>query len=447
MRTLGLKDSIAIIIGIVIGVGIFKIPAEVAKYLPSPGFIFLAWAAGGLISLLGAFCYAEFAVLLPETGGTYIYLKESYGNLTAFAYSWAELLLIRPGSMAAVAFIFSDAFASFFSLPLLFLKPCAMMAIIFLSVINLFGLSAGKCTQNFLVLTTLFMMVMTLTAAVLLQKGSFEHFFVSEMGEKGASLRNFFLALVPILWTYGGWHENTFLAGETKDPSRVLPLALIGGLGIIILLYLAMNFVYLYLVPLRDLVSSQLVMADATRILFGAYSQKFIEGLIMLTSLGSINGLLMTGSRVVYAVISDRENDQPSSFHLLPFSLCLVGILSLAMVVWGDFEQLLFFTGIFVWLFFALIAAGLLIQRRKFHQPSGFESRGSTPRVERDRFFYPVTPVLFFFVCLALFLNTLWTYPIQSFIGLGLVIPAIPIYYLFVNKGIQSEIDRLGSKK
>ena len=232
-------------------------------------------------------------------------------------------------------------------------------------------------------------------------------------GKEG--MQHFALALIPILWTYGGWHENTFMGGETKDPSRVIPKALILALALITFLYLAINAVYLYLIPLAEMAESGLVISDVMAALFGASGGKIVDGLVILTSLGTMNGVLMTGSRMAQACFGDFRDF--SSSAVLYFAVCFMGVLAVLMMVLGTFRSLLFFTGIFVWLFFAFVSVSVFILRRQgnFAKPSRL-------------FLHPLAPALFFFLSAALFFNTLATYPAQSLIGFGLVLPAIPLY-------------------
>ncbi len=426
-KIMGLWDSVAVIVGIVIGVGIFKTPAVVAGHLPAPVWIFFAWLAGGIISLAGAFCYAEFAVLFPRTGGNYVYLKESYGRLTGFLYAWAELLFIRPGSIAAVAFIFAEIARSFFSLDVQLLKPVAVLAILILTASNALGLKFGKNIQNFLAAVLFILIGGTILSAFFSQQGAFINFTRNELSAPLVPcLRAFFLALVPILWTYGGWHENTFLAGETKNASRVIPKALIVALVIIISLYFGINAAYIYLIPIPEIAASPLVMSRLMFILFGTNGERLVETLIMLAALASMNGTLITGSRIGYAWIEEglqisktRRQGRAYSVNAVLF---FVGLLSALMVVFGTFERLLFFTGIFVWLFFGMTAAGLLLLRRKY-----------APLGHRKSIFYPVVPLLFIAACGALLINTFLTFPGQSTIGLFLLLPAFMVH-IFVER-------------
>ena len=203
-HSLGFKDSVALILGIVIGVGIFKVPAQTASILPSPLLISLAWAVGGLISLMGALCFAELAARFPKTGGIYIYLKESFGPFWGFLFVWGDLFFIRPGSIAAVAFIFAESILNLFSLSSNYLKPIALFGVALLIIANLKGLHIGKRIQNNLVVLILLLIFTVLMSAIILQSGSLEYLFSSSNEKPDRLGTHFILDLIPIMWAYGG---------------------------------------------------------------------------------------------------------------------------------------------------------------------------------------------------------------------------------------------------
>ncbi|MFA6142895.1 MAG: amino acid permease, partial [Candidatus Omnitrophota bacterium] len=306
-RVLGRWDSVAINIAIVLGVGIFITPSEVAKYSSSPRFIILAWIVGGIISLMGALCYAEISSSFPKTGGNYIYLRESYGPLIGFLFGWTELLVIRTGSIAAVSFIFAEYLKSFLSLQSDFLlKPIAILSVLTLSFINIIGLKQSKGIQNASVIFRILAIVGLVAFGFMFQKGNIAHFQCGSGSAQGGILQLFGLALIPILWTYGGWHENTFVAGETKDAKRTLPFALITGILIVAFLYVIVNFLYIYLISPGEMAGIPSIASKAMQILLGRYGEKFFDVLIIISSLGCLNAMIATGSRVTYAMVNDN---------------------------------------------------------------------------------------------------------------------------------------------
>lgn len=424
-KVLGRWDSVAVITAVVVSVGIFRVPAEVSKFIHSPGLILFAWLVGGVVSLMGASCYAELSSSMPEAGGTYVYLRKSYGKTWAFLFGWTEFLVIRAGSVAAVAFISAEYICSFFMLDAVFLKVLAVGVVLFISLFNLFGMAIGKKLHNTLTLLTISSLLIVIVYGFFSGKGSFSNLLSSGFHPEGNVLPFFALALVPIFWTYGGWHENTFVAEETRDPTRTLPRALVGAVSFITLLYLAANFLYMYLIPVSEISGSPLIGADVFSILFGDTGRKIFEALVIAASIGAINAMIITGSRVSYAMAKDNALfgylEKLSSRTAVPYRAILVnGIWASILIVLGNFGKLLFFTGILVWLFFGLTAAGIFILRRKFPEvPRPYEVWG-----------YPFIPFVFMLVCAGLFINTLIFHPGASIAGLVILCSGLPVHYL-----------------
>lgn len=418
-------DSVAIIIAIVIGVGVFRVPSEVAQYLSTPALILLAWLIGGIICLLGALCYAELSTSLPRSGGDYIYLRESYGPAAGFLFGWTELLVIRTGSIAAIAFIAAEYLQSFLSINVSFVKPLAVFIVLALSMINTIGLRYGKRVLDVLTVTKVAAILGIILFGFFSQKGdaallSSSH--IPAVSNKGL-FSAFALALIPILWSYGGWHENTFMTGETKNVNKTLPLTLVGGILVVTAIYMAINFLYLYLIPVADIAQSSLIGSDLLQVLGGRYGQKLLEAIVIISSLGALNATIITGSRITYSLAKDHPifsylegvNSRFGTPHRAIFSNALwaAGLIAL-----GTFNDLLFFTGVLVWLIFALVAGGLFVMRHKY------------PKLTRPYkvWGFPFVPAAFILVCLSLFINTIVHFPVQSVIGLGIAASGLPVY-------------------
>lgn len=400
-------------------------PAEVARFLQSPTLILMAWFLGGMISLLGALCYAELSSSFPKTGGNYVYLRESYGEWAGFLFGWAELLVVRAGSIAAIAFISAEYLCSLLSVDIFFIKPIAVSITLSLSLINIFGLSFGKKIHNLLTIINISALVSIIFFGIISQKGDISNFHPAAFVWDKNILSLLGLALIPILWTYGGWHENTFVAEETKDATRTLPQALIIGVSLITVLYLAVNFLYIYLMPVTEMVNSSLIGSDVFCILYGAGGRKIFEMIVVIASLGSINAMIITGSRITYAMAKDNKVfaylERIGSHYGTPHrAISINAIWASILILLGTFAKLLFFTGILVWLFFALVVVGIFILRRKF------------PTLERPYkvWGYPATPAIFILVCAALFVNTLIFNPVPSLAGLCLLASGIPVYFV-----------------
>ncbi len=343
-KTLSGWDSVAFNIAIVIGVGIFRVPSEVSLYLKSPDWILLAWLCGGIISLLGAFCYGELSSSLPQTGGNYIYLRESYGPCLAFLFAWTELLVVRTGSIAAVAFVCAEYLQSFLSTSELWIKPAAVTIVLILSIINIAGMYYGKRLQDFFVISKIIALGTIMLFGLLSPKGDLANFRHVPFDSDENILALFCLALIPILWTYGGWHESTFVAGETKDAKKVIPFALIIGIALITLIYLSINCLYLYMIPAHQMVNAKLIAADILEILFGSYGRKILEGLVILSSLGCLNAMIVTGSRVTYAMAKDNRifnyiGEVDNTFQTPARALIINTIWSVILIILGSFNK------------------------------------------------------------------------------------------------------------
>jgi APA family basic amino acid/polyamine antiporter len=233
----------------------------------------------------------------------------------------------------------------------------------------------------------------------------------------------FGLALIPILWTYGGWHENIFVAEETRDAARIIPSALIIGLCVVTVLYLAINFLYIYLIPIKDMVGVQLIGAHILDILFGTYGRKIFEAVVIISSLACINAMIITGSRITYAMAKDnaifRYLAEVNARYQTPHCAVIAnGLWSVLLVVFGTFNMLLFFTGGIIWFFFALTGGSLFVLRYKF------------PLLQRPYkvWGFPFVPAVFILICLYLFINTAVFYPFPLLAGLLLLGSGIPVY-------------------
>ncbi|MBU1125912.1 MAG: amino acid permease [Candidatus Omnitrophica bacterium] len=424
-KVLRLKDSVAIIVGIVIGVGIFRVPAEVARYLPSPEWMLFAWILGGVFSLIGAACYAELATSFPKTGGDYVYLRESFGPLVSFLYAWISVLVIRTGAIASVAFVFSEYCASFLGLVSVWVKPIAVIMILFLSFINIWGLRQGKTLQNILSAGKILTLVAIVGVGFILGKGNAAHFKPIPLPQGSNIFSLLALALVPILWTFGGWQENTFVTGETHNVKRVIPLALLGGASLITILYVGMNIVYLYLFPVGQIAQMELIGSRVMEVLCGSAGTKVVECLVLLSAFGAINGMILTSGRITYASSMDHPlfrffNKVHGRFHTPHRAIIVNALISAILITWGSFNTLLFFTGIIVWFFFGMVMAGIFILRKKF------------PNLERPYkvWGYPFTPAIFLLLCAALVINTAIYFPKQSFFGFAILLSGIPVYFL-----------------
>ena len=432
-------DSVAISVGIVIGVGIFRVPAEVAHHLASADLILLAWFAGGIVSFLGALCYAELASRFPSSGGDYIYLKEAYGKITAFLFAWSELLITRTGSVAAIALMFGEYATALFGWSGQVIKPLSISIVLLLAVLNLYGLRRSSRLQNIFTVTKVVALAVIIVAGMagLVSGGKTTvpafHFGTSQMNFDWATISMFGVALVPILWTYGGWRDNVFLAGETKEAETSIPFALLTTCGVVTAIYVAMNFLYLSYIPVEKLKDAPLVASDLLLALFGEGGAKLLEALIVIYGLGAINALLLTGSRIGHAMSHDNPlfgtlSKVNENTGVPVRSLVFNALWSCVLVLTGTFEKLLFFTGLAVWIFFAMVALAIPIIRMR-------AAKASAPgELKASQFFnvpaYPLTPLLVAVISLGLAASTIMYYPWESLMGTILVGAGVPLYFM-----------------
>ena len=425
VRDLGVTDSVAIMVGVIIGVGIFRVPGSIAGYLHFPSAILAAWVVGGLLALCGGLCYAELSASLPKTGGDYIYLQEAYGPCIGFLFGWTKLLVIRPGSIAGVAFIFSGYAAYFLPLQVWGVRMVAVSVILLLTALNFFGLRYGKLAQNLLVLGKIAGILFLIGAGLFLGEGSLELAPIESQGTVSL-LGAFGMALIFVMWTYGGWNESTYVAGEMHRPAKDLPSSIALGIALTILLYVLINAVYLYRVPISQMAGSEMVASLFAENLFGHVGGTMIAATIMLFALGAVNGLVLTGGRISLAFGSDYEGlgrmaDVHRQYRTPAVGLILNGLWASALVASGTFDQLVSYTSAVTWLFSGLVGLAVFVLRQK------------RPEMDRPYRVWAPLPCVFVVVSLWLFYNTLIYSPTEAFLGVAIMLAGLPVY-LFVRR-------------
>ncbi|MDP3920618.1 MAG: amino acid permease [Candidatus Omnitrophota bacterium] len=428
-RRLGFWDSVAINIGIVIGVGIFRTPGEVAKYLDASHIILLAWVAGGVITLLGGLCYAELSSSFPQTGGTYVYLRESYGRLAGFLYGWVEILILRAGSLAGVAYVFADYLVSLFPPLAGASKWIAVAGVVFFTGLNVIGLHYGTRTQAVL---SMMKVVILLAMSVLIFRFGSGGSLWTQTGTAGTSSwgtwAGFAPALIPVLWSYGGFHESTFMSGEFKDTRRELPLSLIVSTLAVMALYLLVNVAYLKMVTPSEMAGTTAIASDIFKSLFGPRGQWLIACAILISASGALNSTILTGARIPFALGTDHARvgwlgTIHAGFETPARAFLFNGVWASVLVLWGNFESLLFFTGFVKWLEFILVGASVFILRKRIAAEDRFLMVG-----------YPLVPLAFtaasVWLCLAVAIHT----PMHAFTGLAVIVAGVPVYYFLCHK-------------
>ena len=424
-RHLRFWDSVAISVGIVIGVGIFRTPAQIARYLDSPSLILMAWIVGAVISLLGVLCYAELSSRFPETGGTYVFLREAYGKFTGFVYGWAEFSINRAASIAAVSYILAAYLRNFVPYAAESEKWIALATVIFFTWINIIGIHFGVKVQNVLSIFKVAAMVL-MAAAVFLFSPS-QGLSVSAPSLTFSSFKHFAPALIPILWSYGGWHESTFMSGEFQDTKKELPWSLIVSALIVAALYLLMNAAYLRVMTPAEMIQSKAIASDVLNKLFGAKGSLIIAAAIIFSAAGALNSTILTGGRVPFAVGQDAHRlkwmgEIHPKFKTPLRSLLINGTWASILILWGNFERLLFFNAFEIWLFFILAGIAVFILREK-SKAGNFLMFG-----------YPWVPLLFTLVSVWLCLTTILEAPKEAFFGFLIILAGAPLYYFVVRR-------------
>lgn len=420
--SLTLPDAVSLIVGIVIGAGIFETPALVASQAGSDIAVLLFWLMGGVISLVGALCYAELATVYPDVGGVYYYLKRAFGRGVAFLFAWARMTVIQTGSIALLAFVFGDYVSQIWRLGTFSSSIYAAIAIALLTALNIVGLQQGKWTQNLLsaakVLGLLLVVIIGLTAIP-----------NSAVPVESASSGTWGLAMVFVLLSYGGWNEAAYISAEIQDGRRNIVRSLMWSIGIITAIYLLINLAYLRGLGLANMAQSEAVAADLMRSLWGAPGALFISVLIAIATLGATNATIFTGARTNYALGQDFSlfgfmghwKQRPSS---PTYALFLQAAIALALVFLGTltrkgFETMVDYTAPIFWFFFLLSGISLLVLRiREPHIVRPF-------RVP----FYPLTPLLFCAVCGYLLYSSLAYTGVGAIAGVLVVAAGIPLLF------------------
>ncbi len=424
-RELSLLDSTMINVGSMIGSGIFLVPATVALYLHSASSVVTVWIVGGVISLFGALSTAELGALYPNAGGQYIYLEKAYGPVWGFLYGWSAFTVILTAAISAVAVGFATYLGYFIPLSSIGIKAVAIGSIIVLTVINCYGVRSGAVVQNILTITKMAMLGALVLLSLLLRgwAGAGDTSPIVQ-GVNPFSIGSYGLALVAILWAYDGWIEITYVAGEVKDPQRNLPRSLILSTLIVICVYVLTNIAYVSLLPLTAISASTLVAADAATNLLGPLGATLAVIGVMIATLGSNNGFVLTGARIYYAMASERLFFRSfarvdRNFHTPVPSLIGQGFWACILVLSGTFDDLITYVIFASWIFYGMTAGAVIILRRRMPD---------TPRAYRT-WGYPWTPIVFILFSVYLVVNTLIENPKNALIGLAIILLGLPAYY------------------
>lgn len=419
--TLTVVDAIALVVGLVIGAGIFETPALVAANASSQGVAILAWIVGGLMSLVGGLCYGELATAYPHPGGNYYYLLRTFGRSLAFLFAWARMIVIQSGSIALLAFIFGDYAAQLLPLGAGSASIYAALAIALLTGLHLLGIQQSKWIQNALTAAKILGLLLIVLMGLLLTPAA------PAIAPAPASDSTWGLMLIFVLLSYGGWNEAAYISAELQNVQRNMVSVLLWSIGIITAIYLLINLAYLQGLGLSGMAASSAVAADLMRRVLGEPGARLISALIVVSTLGAINATIFTGARTNYALGQDfpvfaflgrwhERTNTPTP------SLLLQGGIALVLVVLGTltrkgFETMVDYTAPVFWGFFLLTGVSLLILRLR--EPE-------VPRPFRVPF-YPLLPLLFCLICGYLLYSSLAYTGIGALVGIAALLTGIPL--------------------
>ena len=430
-RRLGLWSAIAVLVGSTIGSGIFRSPAGIADKLPGPLPLLAIWLTGGIFALCGALTLAEVAGAFPRTGGVYVFIRESWGRLPAFLFGWAELILIRAAALGAISTTFSEYFIRVLGHdPRLapynrYVHYVAAIAILLTATFNYVGIKWGALVQNVTTLAKTGALILIIVLALALGLPQTGGHFTPVVPPGSFNIARFGLALVSVLWVYDGWADVSFVGGEVKDPERNLPRVLIFGTSIVIALYLLANVAYLAVLPVEEIRHSKLVAADVADRVVGAAGVAFVSLAVMVSTFGTLNGSVMTGSRILFAMAADGGLFKPIAivhprFQTPSVAIALEAGLGVVFVLLGTFEQLAdtFVTAIVP--FYALAVGSVFIFRRRTEYKPPFRVPG-----------YPVVPVIFIVATIMLLGNAIIDpgSRVATLGVIGVILLGIPVYF------------------
>ncbi|HEY5088139.1 MAG TPA: amino acid permease [Gemmatimonadaceae bacterium] len=422
-RQLGVVSTAGVLVGITIGSGIFRVPSTVAAEIGSVGGIAVVWLAGAAVTVAGALTLVALTTALPYAGGTYVYIREGYGSLVAFLYGWIKLIVTGPAALAAVALIFAEYARAFTTLSDRQVHLLAAALLVVLTAANIRSVKWSVALQN----TTTITKVIALAALSLLilhagqpARGALS----APIDWSTVSLHGFWPALTVVLWTYTGWVDLTFIAGEVRDPTRTFPRAVLGGMAVILVVYLLANAAYLYALPVSAMAKSPLVAATAAERVLGARAAAVVAALVMISTFSSLNGSILTSPRVFFAMAEDhlffRSVASVHPRYHTPFvALLLYLLLGIIGVATRSFQQLAEMYVLGIWPFYALaVGAVFLVPRRRPELAVLCRAWG-----------YPLLPAAFILVSIAMFVSGVVARPLETGLGVAIVLSGIPVYY------------------
>jgi APA family basic amino acid/polyamine antiporter len=442
VRQIGLFDAVMIMVGMVIGSGIFLSTGMIASSIPSAGLILLAWVVGGLLTLAGAFTYAELGAAMPEAGGQYIYINKAYGELAAFLFGWIFFFAYMTGGIASLALALAEYLAYF--IPFLSMDNVLLSlgwgrftlsaghllgigSVALFTWINFRGVGLGKTVQNILTIIKIgTILVFVFFAFSIGRIQPMDLMALPQSMSFGQMVTGFVVALVAVSWAFDGWNNINFVAGEIINPQRNLTLTLIFGTLIITVVYVLINIVYLMSMPVEEMAGVYRVAEVSATALLGNRAAVFISAAVLISVLGALNAAVLAGARVYYAMAKDGLFFSSAArvhprYKTPGFALLIQAIWTCVLLLSGNLEQVVTYTIFIAVVFWIVAAASLFTLRKKVPDlPRPYKAWG-----------YPVVPILFIVASAGILLNTLLEKPVESIAGLGLLVIGIPAYFFW----------------
>ncbi len=452
-RDLGISHASAIVVGTIIGSGIFLVPAEMMQAVGSAWLVYVAWIVGGALSLAGAITYAELGAMKPQAGGEYVYIRDAYGPLPAFLYGWTWFAIAKPASVAtlttglvrilgtfsALAFFNHTAISAPFAVS--YGQLAAIVATVFITALNYIGIRRAGDFQVIFTLLKIAIIVAVSVVAFTASSGTWQNFATTFKGATGG-VAGFMAALIAALWAYDGWNDLNMVSGEIRDPGRIIPIALIVGVAVVAALYMLTNAAVQYVVPAARIAASQRPASEATAIAIGAWGAAIVSSGMALSILVSLNGTIMSGARVPFAMARDGYffkalADVHPQFHTPSVALIVQLLLSVVLLLFASSFRQLFSLAIFAeWLFYMVSASTVFVLRRK--EPNA-------PRPYRT-WGYPLVPAIFIMAA-ALLLYYSFTENIRnSASGILVIAAGVPVYAWFARRRLAAGLAAKGEQ-
>ena len=429
-REIGLRTATALIVGEIIAVGIFLTPAGMAKSLGSPFWLLVVWLVVATLSLCGALCFGELAVRYPEAGGGYAYLREIYGPSLAFLFGWMALLVMDPGLTAAIATGAASYVGYGLHLSAWVNKAVAIVAIVVLAIVNIRGVKLGALFVRWLTVLKVGFLGFLVLWAFVGQKGNWSNFvpLITQRPGSKPLIEALAIGVVGSFFSFAGWWDVSKVTGEVRNPSRTMPRAFVYGLLLVTLIYILTSAAFVYLVPMQDVTNGQAFAAQVGEVLFGRAGALMFSLFVLVAVFGSLAAIIMSAPRVYFAMARDGLFF-PAAATLHPRyktparCIALQAVLASILVMSGNFEEIVSYFFFVVLIFIGMTVFGLFILRRRQTVSLDYSTPG-----------YPFTPVVFLGLLLLMLFLLAAGQPKQSFLGVGVVLLGMPVYYLLFRR-------------